>query len=325
MTKERKVLLITSIFTLLALAFTVNASAQRQSTQQYIDKWDEVAVQQMHDHGVPASITLAQGILESGSGNSELSQKSNNHFGIKCGGDWKGKSVRYDDDRRRECFRKYPNASQSFHDHSEFLKRQRYAHLFQLRLTDYKGWAKGLKKAGYATDPKYPHKLIDLIEKYDLARYDKMPPGPLPKPEAPMVASKESKRVYTSTQNNDVVVNLDARNQHSVGKHANNIKYIKVKPGDTYYSIVEEFEMALWQIYKYNDLSETETIHPGDVLFLQPKRGSAKSASHTVAAGETLRDISQEHGIKLKKLCKYNGITPGYTPKAGQKLLLRKA
>lgn len=325
MSKERKVLLITSIFTLLAVMFTINANAQRISTEQYIDQWDEVAVQQMHDHGIPASITLAQGILESGSGNSELSRRSNNHFGIKCGGDWKGKSVRYDDDRRRECFRKYANASQSFHDHSEFLKRQRYAHLFQLRTSDYKGWAKGLKKAGYATDPKYPHKLIDLIEKYDLARYDKMPPGPLPKPEAPVVASKEPQRVYTAKRNDEVVVDLGTRNHHQVSKHPNNIKYITVKQGDTYYSIAEEFEMALWQIYKYNDLSEHETIHPGDVIFLQPKRGSAKADSHTVANGETLHDISQHYGIKLKRLCKYNGITPGYIPKAGDRLLLKKA
>lgn len=296
-------------------------SAQRQSTLEYIDKWDEVAVQQMHAHGIPASITLAQGILESGSGNSDLSKKSNNHFGIKCGSSWKGKSVRYDDDRKRECFRKYPNASQSFHDHSDFLQRDRYANLFELRTTDYKGWAKGLKKAGYATDPKYPHKLIDLIEKYDLARYDKMPPGPLADPNAPVLASTTP--IFTGTDDTDIVV--DMSNRHQIGDHKNNIKFIKVKQGDTYYSISEEFDMALWQIYKYNDLAESDALHPGDVIFLQPKRGKAKSSMHTVATGETLRDISQEHGIKLKKLCKYNGITQSHTPKAGDKLKLKKS
>ena len=314
-------ILLKTFITASILSCSLLTSAQRQSTNEYIDKWDEVAVQQMHHHGIPASITLAQGILESGSGNSDLSQKSNNHFGIKCGSSWKGKSVRYDDDRKRECFRKYPNASQSFHDHSDFLKRDRYAHLFELKTTDYKGWAKGLKKAGYATDPKYPHKLIDLIEKYDLARYDKMPPGPMTDPNAPVLAS--TKPVFAGTDDTDIVV--DMRKRHDVGVHKNNIKYITVKQGDTYYGIAEEFEMAPWQIYKYNDLNESTTIHPGDVIFLQPKRAKAKSATHEVSNGESLLEISQEHGIKLKKLCKYNGITPSHSPKAGDTLKLKKS
>lgn len=313
--------LLKTFFSASMLLCSLLLSAQRQSTQEYIDKWDEVAVQQMHDHGVPASITLAQGILESGSGNSDLSNKSNNHFGIKCGSSWKGKSVRYDDDSKHECFRKYPNASQSFYDHSQFLQRNRYSHLFTLKTTDYKGWAKGLKKAGYATDPKYPHKLIDLIEKYDLARYDKMPPGRLVDPNAPVLASTTS--VFTGTDDTDIVV--DMRKQHQVGVHENNIKFITVKQGDTYYGLAEEFEMAQWQIYKYNDLSESIPLHPGDVIFLQPKRGKAKNSTHTVSAGESLRDISQEHGIKLKKLCKYNDISLSHSPKAGDKLKMKKS
>ena len=147
-----------------------------------------------------------------------------------------------------------------------------------------------------------------------------MPPGPLPEPEAPVLASTDPKVIGSSSSSEEIVVDLGTR--HQVDIHPNNIKFVKVKPGDTYYSIAEEFEMALWQIYKYYDLAESDPLHPGDVIFLQPKRSKTKSRTHTAATGETLRDISQLHGLKLKKLCKYNGITPSHMPKAGDKLKL---
>ena len=157
----------------LGMCFVANAQPQPPSApEQYIAEWNDEAVYQMAVHGIPASITLAQGILESGSGQSELAAKSNNHFGIKCHSDWGGESVYHDDDHRGECFRSYDNASESFHDHSEFLKRSRYEALFELKPTDYVRWAKGLKKCGYATNPKYAHQLIDLIERYGLEQYD---------------------------------------------------------------------------------------------------------------------------------------------------------
>lgn len=148
--------------------------AQSKSRSQYIEEYHELAIKEMNRVGIPASITLAQGMLESGNGNSTLARKSNNHFGIKCHNDWKGKRVYHDDDRKGECFRKYKTVYQSYIDHSDFLTgKQRYASLFELKTTDYKGWAKGLKKAGYATDPKYAHRLIEIIEENNLDRFDR--------------------------------------------------------------------------------------------------------------------------------------------------------
>ena len=158
------------------LIFTQQLSqAAKNSTQDYIEQWKITAIEQMNEHQIPASITLAQGILESANGNSPLAKKANNHFGIKCHKSWDGGTFFQDDDLKNECFRSYDNAAQSYDDHSAFLTgRSRYAKLFDLKITDYKGWAKGLKSAGYATNPKYAHLLIDIIEKFDLDKYDKM-------------------------------------------------------------------------------------------------------------------------------------------------------
>lgn len=142
------------------------------TAEDYIRMYEKLAIRQMKKHGIPASITLAQGILESANGNSDLARNANNHFGIKCTTDWGGKSYYKDDDEPNSCFRKYPNVESSYEDHSDFLKRKRYAALFSLKRTDYKGWAHGLKKAGYATNPKYPELLINLIERYSLYKYD---------------------------------------------------------------------------------------------------------------------------------------------------------
>lgn len=148
------------------------AARNKITTEEYIAMYKKIARKEMKKHGIPASITLAQGILESGSGNSELARKARNHFGIKCTADWNGKTYHVDDDKPNECFRRYKHVETSFHDHSEFLKRKRYSSLFDLDRDDYEGWAKGLKKAGYATNPKYPQLLINLIEKHKLYKYD---------------------------------------------------------------------------------------------------------------------------------------------------------
>ena len=164
------------VFLTMVFFFAVGAQAQRRNSRyvEYINKYSDLAVEQMKLHKIPASITLAQGLLESGAGYSQLARKSNNHFGIKCGGSWRGRSVRHDDDARNECFRAYSNPRDSYEDHSEFLRRgARYAFLFKLDITDYKGWARGLKKAGYATDPSYANRLITIIEDYDLYKYDR--------------------------------------------------------------------------------------------------------------------------------------------------------
>ncbi len=300
----------------LLTGFSVQAATERRiSRNSYIETWSAEAQRQMTEYGIPASITLAQGILESGDGNSALARYANNHFGIKCHEGWNGETYIQDDDTRDECFRKYSSASESYRDHSEFLKtRSRYASLFTLSPTDYKGWAQGLKKAGYATNPQYANLLIRLIEAHNLHQYDT--------PEALATVSpakKESKteEAYTAT----------LQLKHEVRQHEENkLRYIVVKEGDTFYKIAKEFELGLWQVYKYNDLSKKDVLQEGDILYLEPKRNrSKKTELHRVKEGETLYAISQHYGIKLRKLCRLNNIEPGTgEPEPGTQLHLRK-
>ncbi len=306
MTTNKQILLILAI-TYFNLA---GAADDRISRSQYIETWKDEAISQMATYGIPASITLAQGILESGDGNSHLAKHGNNHFGIKCH-TWAGKTIRIDDDKKNECFRKYSSARQSFKDHSEFLsKRGRYSFLFDLKPDDYKGWAKGLKTAGYATNPKYSSLLIALIEKNNLQQYDNM-----------ILASKNTSK----TNNTFLLANLTKpiAKKHSIYIHNNNIKYIKVKSEDTFYKISKEFGMHLGQIYKYNDLSDNNFIKEGDMIYLQPKRKKAKVESHKVKENETLQDISQLYGIKLKSIYKKNKLELGTILQQGQILKLR--
>lgn len=287
-------------------------ASQRISRSEYISTYKEAAIEEMHRSGVPASITLAQGILESGDGNSPLARYANNHFGIKCHSEWKGKTFIQDDDSKDECFRSYKTALESFRDHSQFLKKNRYAFLFELKPTDYKAWARGLKKAGYATNPKYPQLLIDLIEKNELHQYDLMKP-----------AKGSEKKGRKDTQ--PIAENQSVRKgSHLVKTHRNNIRYVLVKPEDSFEKIAEEFEMGEWQLYKYNDLLRGEELFDSGVLFLQPKRRKAKEEYHTVKAGETMWEISQLHGIRLKKLYRRNRMNENEEPKIGQQLYLRK-
>ena len=217
-------------------------------TLQYIKKYAPLAVLEMHKYNIPASVTLAQGILESGNGRSQLASKSNNHFGIKCHTGWKGAKVYHDDDEKGECFRKYKYVETSYKDHSEFLSgRRRYASLFKLRKSDYKGWAKGLKKAGYATDKKYPKKLIKIIEEYKLYEFDKFREKDLKK------LKKETKRSQAKT-----ITNSKKRNQ----------KNYKVKKGDTLYSIARKFKITVENLKDANNLS-TNKISIGQQLTIK--------------------------------------------------------
>ncbi len=282
------------------------------SRSEYINTWKNEAISQMVKYGVPASITLAQGILESGDGNSMLAKEANNHFGIKCH-NWGGEGVYKDDDKKDECFRKYNNAKQSYEDHSKFLANgKRYQFLFDYDITNYKAWAKGLKQAGYATNPEYAKKLIYLIEKHDLHQYDNA-----------LLAVNETSPTVSNTNSLQLVLSKPTLATHSVKKHQNKIRYVVVKEGDTFYKIAKEFEMGLWQLYKYNDLSSKDYIKPGDVIYLQPKRNKARIDSHIVKKGETMQGISQLYGIKLKKLYKKNKMVPGTEPLEDQKLLLK--
>lgn len=324
------------------LCFTsMEAMADVKNTRaEYIERWKDEAIYQMVTHKIPASITLAQGILESGDGNSTLATKANNHFGIKCHSDWKGKRVYHDDDKKGECFRHYKDARSSFEDHSNFLLRKRYESLFTLKITDYKGWAKGLKRCGYATSSKYAGLLIKIIEENDLTRFDKIgqnhiKKGTVParsieeeegeeviaeKPETKNKKNRNRKKNTANKSNQFDDVTLSGRN---VQVSDNRIKFILVKSGDTFESLAEELDMMPWQFWKYNDLDKSATLQEGSVLYLQPKRRKAQDDYHTVAEGESLRDISQKHGVKIKHLLKYNELSANYHPKAGERLALK--
>ena len=290
----------------------------------YIEKYSDLAVEEMYRSGVPASITLAQGLLESGNGLSELAVKGNNHFGIKCHNAWTGSKVYHDDDEKGECFRKYDNPEESFRDHSDFLRyRDRYKFLFDLDPTDYKGWAHGLRKAGYATDPKYPEKLIRLIEEYELYLYDSMQPASdevqvQQMPQSP--AQLEQARPLTGRQR-EVFSFALSRQMYS----QNGVPFIYAAEGETYESIAKSYRLFLKEILKFNDLQQNEELLPGTVVYLKKK----KKASHpgldryVVEEGQTLREISQRFAVRMKDICRKNGIGQDHVLREGDVLELR--
>ncbi|HEY1039304.1 MAG TPA: glucosaminidase domain-containing protein [Bacteroidia bacterium] len=278
-------------------------SEKKLSPTDYISLYKDDAIAEMLMHGIPASITLAQGMLESGNGNSALSVYANNHFGIKCHVGWTGESYYMDDDAKNECFRKYEKVLDSYTDHSLFLKnRPRYAFLFDLPLTDYKGWAKGLKQAGYATHPKYAEQLIELIEKYKLDQYDKQEGLPV-KP----IASSEPK---TKMELRQVL-------------RFNGTKFIIAKSGDSFYKLATEFNLELEDLLTYNDLTTKDKLQAGTKIYVERKRRRAKEPYHVVTKGETIKSISQLHGIRMYHLYKKNRMKPGQEPKVGDVLFLR--
>ena len=284
---------------LIISCLTLQAQTRNQQYEDYIKKYRELAVEEMKKYHIPASITLAQGLLESGAGQSTLARKSNNHFGIKCGGDWTGKTVSHDDDARGECFRAYKHPKDSYEDHSKFLAgRPRYASLFKLKITDYKGWARGLKKAGYATNPRYADQLIGIIELYELYKYDE-------------------KNYLKWIKKNP--------NPHQT-YIANDLLYIVVRAGDSWKSISKEFDISQKKLRKYNDLYKGYALQVGDILYLEKKNRKADKAHivHVLRAGESMYSISQKYGIRLKNLYKLNKMdeeTPA--PEVGTILRLR--
>ncbi len=275
-----------------------------QQYQQYFDKYKDMAIDQMRRYHIPASITLAQGVLESGAGRSELAVKGNNHFGIKCHG-WTGRAVYHDDDENNECFRAYNNASESFEDHSKFLTTSsRYSSLFRLKQTDYKGWAYGLKSCGYATNPRYAIQLIDIIQLYKLHEYDNVKGSSKHTPYAP-AGQLTAHRVYEFNKN----------------------FYVLAKEGDTYRMIGEEMGVSYKKLAKYNEKDRDARLEEGEFVWLQKKRRKApkeyKHRPHVVQSGESMYTISQRYGIRLKNLYKMNDLSPDYQIKVGDILRIR--
>lgn len=303
------------IIALFIIGNLVSIAQKKHTREEYINKYKGIAISEMKRSGVPASITLAQGILESDNGNSTLAVKGNNHFGIKCHNDWKGKTMRHDDDKRKECFRKYKTAAESFRDHSDFLtKHTRYAFLFDYEITDYKSWARGLKKAGYATHSKYDKLLIGIIEANNLYIYD-----------------DKKYKLEKKTVDNELLLagSVDDNSINPFGndiKTYNRINYIIVKEGDTFESIAKRYEMRPWQLYKYNELPhDAKAIH-GRRLYIQPKRRKAPVGNnyHTIEPGENMYIISQKYGIKLKHLYRMNNLDFSREPDIGYTISLRK-
>lgn len=322
---------LTTFSVILFLAFSANAE-DKLTSEQYIEQWKITAIEQMNEHAIPASITLAQGILESGNGNSRLAQNANNHFGIKCHKAWDGKTFYQDDDEKDECFRSYDNAALSYDDHSLFLTgRERYSGLFQLKLTDYKGWAKGLKKAGYATNPKYADLLITIIERHNLDQYDLMPYLPIEmekereQAELTTTVDKDAPvTVVTEQEEKEIEVIAVAKHQVALNKYRT--RYITVSQGDTFYTISKEFDVSLWQLYKYNELGKRDVLKVGEIIYLDPKKGRSKRGSNVFICTEdmSLRQVAQAEGLKLKKLLKYNfSEEPDKVLPKGTKVILR--
>ncbi len=284
----------------------ISQGFSRISREEYIEIYKDIAISEMIRSGIPASITLAQGMLESDNGNSTLARKGNNHFGIKCHSSWKGNKIFHDDDKKNECFRKYKSAEESYIDHTEFLMEgSRYAFLFELEKTDYKAWAKGLKKAGYATSSKYAHLLIKIIEDNELHQYDLA--------EDSTLLQKDRRHRKDKTEGRQILTN-------------NRVKYIIVKEGDSFESLRDELELLNREIYRYNELSQDSVARPGQIIYLQPKRTKAEAGKrvHILQEGEDMYSVSQKYAIKLDHLLYRNGLEPGDQPEVGTEILLRK-
>ena len=311
---------------LFAAAFTAGQSfAQSKAIiQAYIEKFKDIAIEEMQRTGVPASITLAQGIHETGAGTSDLVTRSNNHFGIKCKTEWQGERVYHDDDARGECFRKYDDPVVSYRDHSDFLRnRAHYASLFTLDPTDYEAWAHGLKKAGYATNPKYPQILIKLIRDYNLQDYTLIALG-RKQPEA------NEPQWVKNTESSNLAMEASAGLKTEPKKaypegifEINNTKVVYVLKGISYLRLAEEHNISLVRLLDFNEMKDGDVTTEDGLLFLQRKRKTGENDFHIVAPGETLYSISQAEGIRMESLLEYNFLTPNVQPAVGEKLYLK--
>lgn len=298
--------------------FTLNILAQRpnQSYWDYIEKYHEMAQDQMQRHKIPASITLAQGLLESGAGKSDLAVRANNHFGIKVGMGWTGPYIVKSDDRPDDRFRKYKSVEDSYEDHSLFLMKPRYASLFKLDIKDYKGWAHGLKQCGYATSPTYAQQLITIIENYELHQFD----SHTRHHHSSVKHNKEPRETVFSTR--------EQAEQAFYATHpvcaCNKNYYIVIQPGDNLPTLAMMTGVSKRKLRKYNELPKDYVPQVGDIIFLQKKHSKAeksfKGIPHVVQVGESMHDIAQHYGIKVKSLYKLNNLPVDYIPQPGHML-----
>lgn len=335
----RKIFFISLVCAVLSVK---NLSAQNADIIQYVNTYKLLAIREMQRTGIPASIKLAQGILETQAGTSDLVMRSNNHFGIKCKTGWSGNKVYHDDDERGECFRAYSSAEDSYRDHSDFLKTsQRYAFLFQLDPEDYEGWAKGLKKAGYATNPRYTQQVVKYIEDYNLQLYTMIALGKRKmEDESPMYAVNNNKpsiipavALSSGEKRNTKVIQETAAPSAPVlpvkypeGEfRINDTKVIFAVAGTPLLALAEEYSVKYKHLLDFNELSENEDIVRKDqLIYLQRKRKQGASEFHIVQKGETLYDIAQKEAIRLENLLSYNELAADEIPAVSQKIFLQK-
>jgi len=310
----------TIVILVLVILNSLNLAAQSDNKitrEKYVETYSELAMKEMARTGIPASITLSQGCLESDNGNSSLSVKGNNHFGIKCH-DWQGGKMYHDDDEKDECFRKYKSAYDSYVDHSMFLTtKTRYESLFDLKPGDYKAWARGLQKAGYATSNKYSSLLIKIIEENKLHSFDKMVLSGSYKPGKD--GKQQDKKPKRAGRRGDVVLGREILVN-------NRVEYIITNDGDTPDLLREELDLFANEIYRYNNLDKGVVLDSGMIIYLQPKRLRAEKGydTHVLQEGETMLDISQKYGLKLCRLYRMNNLEMGIAPEVGTVLHLRK-
>ena len=347
----KKIILFSCLF------ISVAVQAQKEKAQAYIDTYKELAIAEMLRVGVPASITLAQGVLESQYGESDLAKTSNNHFGIKCKTEWMGAKTYHDDDEKGECFRVYESVEKSYMDHSEFLKsRPHYAFLFKLDPTDYDGWAKGLKKAGYATSPTYPQQLLKIINDYNLQQYslqalarqnndvpatntntmvsnpmnNTIPPeiknmSPI---EKETMVAKQLEKIEEATTQTVITIKTATKKPTAYPQGIFSINHVKViygTEGTSLLSLAEQYDIPLGKLLEFNDLSEMDVLDMDRLMFIERKLKKGSNDLHTVATGETLHDICQAEGIRLDNLLEYNRLKKGAILSAGEKVMLHAA
>ncbi len=324
-----------NLFSLFCAFFMLGSQLGAQTTSdaytRYIEQYKNLAIDQMQRHRIPASITLAQGLLESAAGQSRLARVANNHFGIKASSDWNGPVVLADDDKRNERFRKYNSVDESYEDHSAFLQRSRYSPLFELKITDYKGWARTLRKCGYATNPRYADHLIEIIERYDLAQYDQ------PGSEVKQKKEKKQKQKRQKKQKSGGIkmpkasertqeISHDYLLNHQLGM-VNGAYYIIVQPGDNLQSIAKATGRDIYKLCRYNEILKAgvEEVTPGQIIYLTKKSDANPEMNgkyHIVQYGESMYDISQRYGVKLKSLYKMNGLSRKYQARVGDRIVL---
>ncbi|MBR1961510.1 MAG: glucosaminidase domain-containing protein [Alistipes sp.] len=307
------------------------SAAVRQTREEYVEKYKAIAIAHMERYGIPASITMAQGILESDSGNSHLSTTSNNHFGIKCKKSWKGDRVYHDDDAKGECFRAYPTVEASYQDHADFLDQSpRYDSLFAYPSDDYRSWARGLKAAGYATAPDYAERLVKIIESMKLYLLDKENGGKIYAAAKNATANTEAwfeSNTATSDEQinpNDFRVTVNSHKGYGVYR-TNQTFYVVAKGGDTYESIGKIFDISPKMLRKFNDVAKDYKLAKGDIVYIERKKTQwlGNAMQHKVVRDENLYSLSQSYGIRQKSLAKLNRLRPNEDVRKGEIIRLK--